>query len=149
MEHPDYLRDRFRDEGRRLTTQRRLILEVLQNSERHLDVETLHERVRSRDPRVSLATIYRSLAILKDMGLVEEHSLGQEHAHYEAAQQAPHYHFICCACGRVIEFDSDLVGQAVQDFQRQYGASVTDTHLRLSGRCLQCRNLDKEQHNEA
>ena len=124
------------------------MLEVLENSEKHLDAEALHERVRVRNPNVSLATVYRTLTVLKEMGLVEEHRLGQEHAHYEAAQDAPHYHFVCLECGRVIEFESPLVKQAIQRFSQEQGLCVTDTHVRLSGYCPRCTELVKGPYNE-
>ena len=78
-ESTDHLRDTFRATGRRLTSQRRLILGVLEESDVHLDAETLFVRAKTRDPDISLATVYRTLAVLKEMGLVEEHSLGEEH----------------------------------------------------------------------
>ena len=105
------------------------------------NVEALHDRVRIRNPNVSLATVYRTLAVLKEMGLVEENRLGQEHAHYETVQEAPHYHFVCRDCGRVIEFEAPLVNQAIQRLCQEQGIYVTDTHLRLSGRCARCRAL--------
>jgi Fe2+ or Zn2+ uptake regulation protein len=82
------------------------------------------------------------------MGLIEEHRLGQEHAHYEAAQDAPHYHFVCLQCGRVIEFESPLVKQAIQTFSQEHGLCVDDTHVRLSGYCPRCTELAKGHCNE-
>ena len=112
------LQDALRSAGRRLTPQRRLILQVLEESDGHLDADALYDRVKARDPDVSLATVYRTLAVLREIGLVEEHHLGQDHGHYEAVGQAPHYHFTCRCCGRVIEFDTPLVSQIGQDLCR-------------------------------
>ena len=143
----DHLRDIFRTAGRRMTSQRRLILTVLRSSDAHLDAEALHDRVRLHDPDVSLATVYRTLSVLKEMGLVEEHRLGEEHGHYELVQDNPHYHFTCLGCGRVIEFDTPLVGQIEQELQQREGVRVTRTHLHISGYCAQCQNLSRGQHN--
>ena len=137
----DRLQDRLRAGGRRLTSQRRLILRVLEESNGHLDAEALYERVKARDPDVSLATVYRTLAVLREIGLVEEHHLGEDHGHYEAVQDKPHYHFACLHCGNVIEFDTPLVAQVEQELCEQEGVHVTSTHVHVSGYCTQCRDL--------
>jgi Fe2+ or Zn2+ uptake regulation protein len=131
----------LRAAGRRLTAQRRLILQVLEESTGHLDADTLYDRVKARDPDVSLATVYRTLALLREIGLVEEHRLGQDHGHYEAVRQEPHYHFTCLRCDKVIEFDTPLMAQIVQALCEQEGVRVTSTHLHVSGYCPQCRDI--------
>jgi Fur family peroxide stress response transcriptional regulator len=136
----DYLRDVFRAAGRRLTSQRRLILEVLEESDAHLDAEALHDQVRLQNPDISLATVYRTLAVLKEMGLVEQHRLGEERGHYEPVRDSPHYHFTCLSCGRVIEFDTPLMAQIEQELCEQEGVRVTSAHLHFSGYCAQCQN---------
>jgi len=135
----DYLRDLFRAAGRRLTSQRRLIVEVLDGSSAHLDADGLYDQVRLHDPDISLATIYRTLAVLKEMGLVEEHRLGEEHGHYELVHDHPHYHFTCLDCGKVTEFDTPLVAQIRRELSEREGLQVTCAHLHLSGYCAQCR----------
>ena len=136
----DHLRDTFHAKGRRLTSQRRLILGVLEECEGHLDAEALFVQARTRDPDISLATVYRTLAVLKEMGLVEEHSLGEEHSHYEAVHGQPHYHFVCLGCGKVIEFDAPLMKRMARDVSEQEDVCITDVHLRLSGYCAQCQD---------
>ena len=135
------LEDRLRASGRRLTDQRRLILSVLQESDEHLDAEALYDRVRARNPDVSLATVYRLLTVLKELELVEEHRLGHDRGHYEAARDTPHQHFTCLNCGKVIEFDTPLVAQVEQELCEQKGVRVTSTHLHVSGYCAQCRDI--------
>lgn len=139
-ESSDHLRDALRATGRRLTSQRRLILEVLEESDEHLDAEALYEKVKVRDPDVSLATIYRTLAVLKEVGLAEEHRLGEEHGHYEAVLGEPHYHFTCLGCGEVIEFDAPLVIRIEQELSEQEGVRVTSTDLHMSGYCACCQS---------
>jgi Fur family ferric uptake transcriptional regulator len=146
---PDKLRDLFHEEGRRLTPQRRLVLLTLEASDQHLDAEALYDRVRLRDPDISLATVYRSLRVLREMGLVEEHSLGEGHSHYEAPRSSPHFHFICRRCGDVIEFDTPLVEQAAAELARQLGVRVTSAHLRLGGTCQPCRSQTRNHQTDA
>jgi Fur family ferric uptake transcriptional regulator/Fur family peroxide stress response transcriptional regulator len=123
-----------------LTTQRRLILDVLKASDEHLEADALHDRARKRDPGLSLATVYRTLSLLKQMGLVEEHRLGEGHSHYEAVQEEPHYHFTCQSCGKVTEFDTPLVAQIKRELCRRKGIQVTRAHLHLTGYCRDCAN---------
>jgi Fur family transcriptional regulator, ferric uptake regulator len=138
------LRDALRATGGRLTPQRRLILQVLEASDEHLDAEALYERVKARDSDVSLATVYRTLAMLREIGLVEEHRLGQDHAHFEAVRDEPHYHFTCLNCGDVIEFDTDLVAQIEQQLYAQEGVRVVSSQLHLQGYCAACRSGHEE-----
>jgi Fe2+ or Zn2+ uptake regulation protein len=125
--------------GGRLTPQRHLILQALEASDEHLDAETLYEQVKARDPDVSLATVYRTLAVLRELGLVAEHRLGEEHGHFEAVRDMPHYHFTCLRCGEVIEFDTPLVAQIGQELHDQQGVHVVSSQLHLEGYCAKCQ----------
>jgi Fe2+ or Zn2+ uptake regulation protein len=140
IESIDNLRDAFRAAGRRLTSQRSLVLEVLEASDEHLDAEALYVQAKLIDPNISLATVYRTLTVLKEMDLVEEHRLGEEHSHYESVRGKPHYHFTCLDCGRVIEFDTPLVKRIEQELSDREGVLVTGAHLHMTGYCAQCQN---------
>ena len=125
--------------GHRLTRQRQLVMQVLQDNPGHLEVEAVYALAKASDPYISLPTVYRTLAVLKEMGLVEDHTLGESHAHFEAAPEKPHYHFTCQKCGRVIEFDAPQVKQVVRTLSEREGLQVTNVHLFLSGYCAKCR----------
>ncbi len=133
------LREAFREAGLRLTSQRCLILDVLRESDDHLDADAVHDRARSRAPDISLATVYRTLALLQELGLVEEHQLGEGHSHYEAVRNKPHYHFTCLECGKVVEFDTPLVARIVEELSDREGFEITRAHLHLTGYCRRCR----------
>jgi len=139
----------LRSSGFRVTRQRQLILEILDESREHLDAAALYERVKARDARIGLATVYRTLALLVDMGLVQEHSLGEEHGHFESIQNdAHHYHFTCAGCGKVIEFEAPAVMEVVQKLIDEQGVEVEDIHLFIKGYCALCRAERKyEQDN--
>lgn len=145
----DQLRDIFRAAGRRLTSQRRLVLGVLRESDGHLDADMIYNRAKAHDPCISLATVYRTLSLLKEMNLIEEHRLGEEHSHYEAIRDEPHYHFTCRECGQVIEFDTPLVEKISQKVSEQEGVQITDAHLHLIGYCARCyEQLGGQNDNE-
>jgi Fe2+ or Zn2+ uptake regulation protein len=129
----------IRAAGYRLTRQRRLVVDILSESHEHLDAEAIYQRAKERDPRISLATVYRSLALLKQTGIVQEHSLGEGHGHFEAAQPAPHFHFTCRSCGKVIEFEAPQVLQVARKLGETMQLQVDEVQLLLSGFCSQCR----------
>jgi Fe2+ or Zn2+ uptake regulation protein len=143
------LEEAYRATGRRVTRQRRIVLRALEESDGHLDAEALHDRARVHDPDVSLATVYRTLAVLKEMGLVEEHRLGEEHSHYEPVRDEPHYHFTCRHCGRVIEFETPLVERIRKELSDKKGVSVLAAHLHVSGYCSDCRGAEEAVDDEA
>ncbi len=129
----------LREHGHRLTPQRRLVLEIVHEARDHLDAETIFLQAKQRDDRISLATVYRSLALLKDIGLIVEHSLGEDRAHFETAQQKPHYHFTCENCGRVLEFRSPEIEDFLQTFSCENKIEIKEVHFFLTGVCQDCR----------
>ncbi len=133
------LQTSIRSYGRRLTKQRALVLKVLTESHEHLDAETIHERVKDSQPHISLATVYRTLSLLKELKLVDEYQLGEEHGHFEAAPRQPHYHFTCEKCRRVIEFHSPKINTEVNRLLEAQDITITEINLQVSGICPACR----------
>lgn len=136
----------FRRSGMRLTSQRRTILEVLDESESHLDAEALYHQAKTRDHNISLATVYRTLAALRQLGLIQQRHLvpDDQRGYYEIADQQ-HFHFTCLRCGRVIEFETPLVTQLQQGLAEEMGVQVIQARLYLEGHCAVC--LDKGEEN--
>jgi Fur family ferric uptake transcriptional regulator len=126
--------------GRRVTSQRRLLLEILNECHGHLDAEAIYALAKERDSNISLATVYRTLKVLKEVGVVQERILDSEgqKRHYEMAAKA-HYHFTCLECGRVIEFESPLIEQASREVAGQLDLEIVHTRLYLEGYCPDCR----------
>ena len=133
------LRDTFHAAQRRLTAQRQLVLAVLEESDGHLDVEAIHDRVKAQDSKVSLATVYRTLAVLGELGLVEQDRLGEDHGHYEAVRSGRNYHFTCLRCGAVTESGTDSVVRIASEVAGRCGVQVTQARLHLGGYCAACR----------
>jgi Fur family transcriptional regulator, ferric uptake regulator len=126
-----------RHEGR-MTRQRRVVLQILEESQDHLDAETIYARARARDAKISLATVYRALAMFKRRGLVEEQRLGEGHGHFEKKHSRPHYHFSCTACGRVVELEGTQVLELAQRLCADQGLQVATVQLLVSGTCDAC-----------
>ena len=121
------------------TAQRQLLLEVLQQADHHLDADELHRRAREREPRISLATVYRNLKLFKELGLVEESNLGEAHSHYEIKNTKEHHHAVCLGCGEVIEFESPLISKVAAKVQRENDFHITAAQLKIEGYCSNCR----------
>ena len=128
----------LRKAGKRLTPQRRLILDILSGADAHLDAQEIYERARTNETRLSLATVYRTLSILKETGLVHELHLDDEHHHYELAGKEEHSHLVCLGCGCVIEVDSTAFFQAAQAVGQAHGFKVSAAQVELAGYCRDC-----------
>jgi Fe2+ or Zn2+ uptake regulation protein len=128
----------------RLTRQRRLVWQVLNDAQEHLDAETIYRRANDRNPHISLATVYRSLGYLKDAGLIHELSLGENHNHYEITPSAPHEHFTCLGCGKVIELQTPQLHELASQVCWQQGLCIVQFDLHLSGYCKECAALETQ-----
>lgn len=129
---------RLRAAGKRLTPQRRLVLRILALSGGHLDAYEILERARRRDERLSLATVYRALSVLKEAGVVRELHLDDEHHHYELDGKDEHSHLVCQACGQVIEVASDAFVEAAHAIALAHGFELADARVELTGTCRHC-----------
>jgi len=127
----------MKDRG--ITTQRRLLLDVLHQARRHLSARQLYQEAIKKNPRISLATVYRSLRLFKELDLVEERHLNKADCYYEIKRSTEHYHLMCRACGRVVEFESSLVDKLVKKVQRDTDFDVVRAVLHLEGYCSKCR----------
>jgi Fur family transcriptional regulator, ferric uptake regulator len=123
----------------RMTRQRRIVMQILEESQAHLDADSIHALARARDEKISLATVYRALALFKQRGLIEEQRLGEGHGHFEKAQDTPHYHFTCSQCGRVIELEDHQVLELARRLFTDQGLQVETIQLLVSGRCGECQ----------
>lgn len=128
-----------RIEGHPITTQRRLLLNLIRHAGGHIDAKELYRLASSQGKSVSLATVYRSLRLFKELGLVEQRQLGQLGCYYEIKKPIEHQHLVCRRCGKVIEFESPLIRQLAEDVQQEYGFNVTGTELYMEGYCPQCQ----------
>ena len=140
MEDIQDFKGTLHSQGMRLTGQRKLILQVLEDAGGHLDAESVFERAHKRDERVSLATVYRTLELFKKMGLVDQHYTSREHLRevYEPVGANEHYHFSCKKCGRVIEFQSPMIDRARRQLAQELGIKVLHACACFEGYCASC-----------
>ena len=137
----------IRESGGRFTSQRRLIVELLENVEEHLDAEGLYHLAYDRDTSVSLATVYRTLNVLKDAGLIEQRYFAREHGreYYEPVAAQEHYHFTCQRCKQIIEFESELVNEIRQVLEGTVGVSVKHACVCFEGLCETCKAASQQE----
>jgi len=125
----------------RMTRQRRVILQVMDEAEQHLDVDQIFDRAKRIDPDVHLVTVYRTIDLLKKQGLIDEldllHLRGDRH-YYEAHGPRDHIHVACLRCGKVREFESRLYEQLKEQIARDFGMKVTVSRTEVGGYCAEC-----------
>jgi Fur family ferric uptake transcriptional regulator len=136
---------RLRAAGKRITPQRKLVLDILVQADGHLDANDIYEKGRRQDARLSLSTVYRTLNVLKETGAVHELHLDSEHHHYELDRKDEHSHLVCLACGRVIEVDSATFAEAAIATGKAHGFEIASTQVELTGYCADCRQQHKER----
>jgi Fur family ferric uptake transcriptional regulator len=130
---------RLRLAGKRITPQRKLVLDILAQAQRHLDATEIYARGRRQDARLSLSTVYRTLGVLKETGVVRELHLDDEHHHYELDEEDEHLHLVCLTCGRVLEVDSAAFTEAAAAAGRTHGFEIASAQVELTGYCADCR----------
>jgi Fur family ferric uptake transcriptional regulator len=128
--------------GVRMTSQRRLLVGIIQDSPRHLDAATLLELARKQDPDIDRATVYRTLALLKDRGLIDEldlmHIQGEKH-YYEAKTSRDHCHMACFRCGAIMEYASSSFEKLKKEMVEQSGFQIRVVRLEVGGFCKRCQ----------
>ena len=110
-----------------------------------MDARGLYRRAIEKDPRISLATVYRNLRLFKELRLVDEVHLNEARCYYEIRCSRDHYHLVCKSCGTVIEFESTAVANLIDEVQRNSDFDVTRAELYLEGYCRKCKGKEKAQ----
>ena len=121
------------EKGLRITEQRRVIARVLSDAEDHPDVEALHARSAAIDPGISIATVYRTVRLFEEAGILERHEFGDGRARYEAAAEAHHDHLIDVESGKVIEFVDDELEALQRRIAEKLGFRLVDHRMELYG----------------
>jgi Fur family ferric uptake transcriptional regulator len=121
------------DKGLKMTGQRRLIARVLSESDDHPDVEELFRRAARIDRRISLATVYRTVRLLEEVGILERHDFRDGRARYEKVTEEHHDHMVDLATGSVLEFRSEEIEKLQRRIAAQLGFRLVDHELVLYG----------------
>ena len=121
------------DRGLRITEQRRVIARVLSESDDHPDVELLHQRANAIDAKISIATVYRTVRLFEEAGILDRHDFGDGRARYEAAPEAHHDHLIDVESGTVVEFVDPELESLQKQIAEKLGYRLVDHRMELYG----------------
>ena len=127
------------DKGLRMTEQRRVIARVLSDAHDHPDAEELHRRAAAIDPRISIATVYRTVRLFEEAGILERHDFRDGRSRYEEAPEEHHDHLIDLSTGKVVEFRDEEIERLQQLIAERLGFKLVDHRLELYGRPLEAK----------
>lgn len=133
MQQPIDIEALCAERGLRITEQRRIIARVLSESEDHPDVEELHKRASTLDAGLSIATVYRTVRLFEEAGILDRHDFGDGRARYEAAPEAHHDHMIDVETGKVIEFVDPELEALQRQIAERLGFRLVDHRMELFG----------------
>jgi len=121
------------DKGLRMTQPRRVIAGVLSESDDHPDAEELHRRANAVDTSISLATVYRTVKLFEDYGIIDRHDFRDGRSRFEEAPEEHHDHLIDVKSGRVVEFQNEEIERLQEEIARKLGYKLVDHRLELYG----------------
>lgn len=130
-------------QGRPMTRQRRLLLDLIKKTKGHVDAKELYRRASALDRSISQATVYRTLNLFKEQGLIEERILGKIRCYYEISSLPEHHHLVCQGCGKVMEFNNPYFVKLLEAIKHEHGFRVTKAELYLEGYCQECEKDKK------
>ena len=131
---PSWVERKCAEKGLRMTDQRRVIAKVLSDADDHPDAEELYSRAAAVDPKISLATVYRTVRLFSEAGIIETHDFRDGRARYETADDDHHDHLIDVVTGDVIEFVDEEIEALQEKIARKLGYELVDHRLELYGR---------------
>jgi Fur family ferric uptake transcriptional regulator len=137
---PQALAARLRAAGQRVTPQRLMILGAFAGPGEHLTADEVYARVGPLAPAVNRSTVYRTLELFRDLGLITETDLGGGVRHFELLDDGRHHHLICRDCGQMLVLDDELVEPLREEIRVRYGFAANVDHLALFGLCAYCQS---------
>jgi Fur family peroxide stress response transcriptional regulator len=130
---------KLRKRGCRLTPQRRAVIQILVESRDHPTVEQIYEQVRQGFPMTALATVYKTVALLKEMGEVREIGFGEGGNRYDGYDPSPHPHLICVKCDQIVDLDLPVLDELPQWVAQEKGYRIIEHRFDFFGVCPQCQ----------
>jgi Fur family ferric uptake transcriptional regulator len=142
------IKQSLQQRGVRLTRQRQILLDLIDQSGKHLDAESLYHLAKEKDAKINRVTVYRTLKMLKAGGLVDEldlmHFNGEQH-YYETRMKQEHAHVVCLRCGRVEEFFGEPLQRMRRQVESNFGFQVLVARTEIGGYCSNCQTLRAQE----
>ena len=146
---PESFRTLLKEKQYKITPQRQRILQVFcEHPDAHLSAEDVYQIVRVDTADIGLATVYRTLELLSELELLSKINFGDGRSRYElnrADEGHHHHHLICLSCGKVAEFDDDLLDQLEKEVAIQNGFKILDHQVKFFGHCKECQQRDSKK----
>ena len=130
---------RLREHGHRLTPQRVAVLRILAASEGHPSVEQIYQQMLDKFPTTSLATVYKTIALLKETGEVLELGFADGSNRYDGRRPYPHPHLICTRCGEIRDLEAPALSEMIRQARQDIGYQITGHRLDFYGLCPKCQ----------
>lgn len=137
--HTHHITESLRGKGYRLTPQRLMILSAIEHADEHISAEEIYSQVVAKHPDVNISTVYRTLELLKKLGMVYEINLGEGRIRYHAEESGHHHHLVCQSCGSVIDIDESALKSLQEILMRDYNFQAELRHVGIFGICERCR----------
>ncbi|OGO77595.1 MAG: transcriptional repressor [Clostridiales bacterium GWB2_37_7] len=128
----------LKEKGYKVTPQRLAVYDILKNTKEHPTVEVIYNKLQPMYPTMSLATVYKSLEMFKDLDLVQELNVGEDKFRYDANVK-PHPHITCVSCGKVDDVDDEMFFNLSEQVSNKTGYQITDQKLYFYGHCPVCK----------
>jgi Fur family ferric uptake transcriptional regulator len=132
----------LKEKGYRFTTQRAAVLQILHETDEHITAGEIYQDVKTKYPKLNKSTIYRTLELMKQLGLVTETDFGGDRFCYHLGEKGLHHHLICRKCGRIIDLDESAIESLNKFLVNSYNFVPEIRHLAIFGRCLSCQSKD-------
>ena len=139
MEHSHSTSGALHELGYRLTPQRIMILEAVEQANGHISAENIYTRVRNRYQYMNISTVYRTLELLDKLGLVIKTDFGEGRVKYHPADKGHHHHLVCQKCGAIIDIDESTLARLQDVLFARYSFSASLRHVAIFGLCENCR----------
>ncbi len=138
MKQPRDIISKLSEQGYRLTPQRVMILSAIEDSNDHISAEEIYAQIVAKYPQVNISTVYRTLELLKRLGLVTETDLGGGRVRYHSAEKGHHHHLVCQECGAIIDLDESVLSSLKDTLLRDYKFIADLRHVAIFGHCVDC-----------
>ena len=139
MKQPMDMSSRLSELGYRLTPQRLMVVKAVEEADSQISVEEIYLQIRARYPYMNISTVYRTLELLSELGLVTETDMGDGRVRYHSIGKGHHHHLVCQKCGEIIDVEESMLRSLRDEIGQRYGFKVDMKHLAFFGLCAKCR----------
>jgi Fur family ferric uptake transcriptional regulator len=137
------LKDNLKEKGYKLTPQRRAIVDIMiENEGKHLTAEEIYDLVKVECPEIGLATVYRTILLLEEIGILSKIDLGDNCSRFELVHEEEshqHHHLICTECSDIMEVEGDLLDELEENIEKKYNFMIKNHSVKFFGVCNKCQ----------